>query len=58
MFELVAPYEPSGDQPEAIARLTRNLTEDGQREFTNWETLPINTYTTPRSYSIGVRMKF
>ncbi|MBT8108960.1 MAG: TonB-dependent receptor [Gammaproteobacteria bacterium] len=36
----------------------RNLTEDLQREFTNWETLPINTYTRPRSYSIGVRVKF
>jgi TonB-dependent receptor len=41
-----------------IKAAAKNLTEDIQREFTNWETLPINTYTQPRSYSIGLRMKF
>ncbi|HEV2320543.1 MAG TPA: excinuclease ABC subunit UvrB [Verrucomicrobiae bacterium] len=26
MFDLVAPYEPAGDQPQAIAKLTENVT--------------------------------
>jgi excinuclease ABC subunit B len=30
LFKLVAPFEPRGDQPEAIATLTRHL-EDGRR---------------------------
>src|SRR6188474_3145768 len=28
MFELAAPYEPSGDQPQAIAKLTEGLQGD------------------------------
>lgn len=41
-----------------VKAAAKNLTEDIQREFTNWETLPVNTYTKPRSYSIGFTMKF
>src|SRR5437762_10714089 len=32
MFELVAPYEPAGDQPEAIAKLTEGILRGAQHQ--------------------------
>src|SRR2546422_8585897 len=32
MFELVAPYQPSGDQPQAIAKLTQGILSGAQHQ--------------------------
>src|SRR6266704_2427077 len=32
MFELVSPYEPAGDQPQAIAKLTEGLLAGAQHQ--------------------------
>src|ERR1035438_8477606 len=32
MFELVSPYQPAGDQPEAIAKLTEGLVSGAQHQ--------------------------
>src|SRR5881628_1237152 len=32
MFELVSPYDPAGDQPQAIAKLTTSLTEGAKHQ--------------------------
>jgi len=32
MFELVAPYQPAGDQPQAIARLTENILSGAEHQ--------------------------
>jgi hypothetical protein len=32
MFELVAPYEPAGDQPQAIAKLTDAILSGAERQ--------------------------
>src|SRR5437879_1814415 len=32
MFELVAPYEPAGDQPQAVAKLTEGILSDARHQ--------------------------